>query len=155
MLWQTGNSFLLSRLLFSFLSFLLLGLLCLFWMASLLMTEINYTCKASLCMCKCLSVPLCLFLCMYTSFCACAGVCLSLNMSVCIARCWGRGGALSQGSRDWEKVHKLGQSLRRRLEATGSTCSVVDRTWRKKESKNIIMSPKVLFAQAGSGPVKW
>lgn len=85
---RQGNSFSLSRLLFSFLSSLLMSPLCLFWMAVLLMTGISYICKASLCTCLhmhiCLCGHLCLFLCMYEYIVLCLCGCVSLFSFVCI-----------------------------------------------------------------------
>lgn len=74
---RQGNSFSLSRLLFSFFPILLVSLLCVFRMAVLLMTVISYACNISLSCCVLrmsvhLYVPSCLLLCVYTSTSFCA-----------------------------------------------------------------------------------
>lgn len=99
---RQGNSFSLSRLLFSFLPILLVSLLGLLWMAILLVTGISYACNIFLCVCPCRSVrfyvPSCLFICVYTSTSFCAFL-LYLDVSVCMTVSGRRGGTLSQGSR--------------------------------------------------------
>lgn len=82
---RQGYSFLLCRLLFSFLSILLLSLLCLFWMAILLMPVTFLFVSAYICVYVSLCLHVCFFVCVYTSFCAflyC--MCLFVFRRVCV-----------------------------------------------------------------------
>lgn len=116
---RQGNSFSPSRLLFWFFPSLLCNLLCLFWMAVLLITGINYTCKASLYMCICLSMSLYFFVCISQFLLVWMYVFLNFDVSLWMTKSGRRERTLSQGSRGWEKAHKPDQGPGRRLEANG------------------------------------